>query len=367
MELSDARLRSLQTARRCAALGACQRTIAHLTGLTTGYILRAAFNEAHPAPRGRPSYCEEFVLDSNIQTQAEVSLFAARYRRLAREQFAPDEALLAAYQHHISTFPASTLSFDAAFFVVARLDGIWASRSRLLDLVTCTRCGNDHVVAIGSNPSGSCPICRTYPLDLAPRQAPSGPASAAHAAATPWRYAAVVNGELGLDRDISRARLRRALSAQGASSKVIAVLTNDPRVHGFGSARNIRTITSARLVRPLSLRRWSSYIEVTHRVQYSVLAVTFRRLIAAGMDPPDSLRAAFIHVQGLCQHFPHPVVFDRCFEVAALLEGLWGVPAPQLQLTECSKCRAQHLISSTDSGKANCPFCTLVSRHRKLL
>jgi hypothetical protein len=59
--VSQARIRSLETARECVRLGARQRTIAWLTGLPTSFIFHNVYDAEHLPPRGRPPYTEDFI------------------------------------------------------------------------------------------------------------------------------------------------------------------------------------------------------------------------------------------------------------------------------------------------------------------
>jgi hypothetical protein len=360
MSIRQSRLRALETARQCATLGARRRTIAYITGLAPEYILRSVYTTGHPAPKGRPRYSDEFYFRAVTRVQAEASLLAARYRRLTGEGFLPADALIAAFRHLHSTCRATGVSFDEAFYLVANLDGIWASSARSLDLALCPVCDHQYVAprsAAHVHRTDGCPICRadwTSRADAASRSV--------QRAASPHLIEA-----LPVDKDIARAKLLGMLDALGAGPKVTAVLSDDPRVAMFRAPLHRRTVTTAVLARPLSLSQWSASTHVTDRVQYSVFARWYRRVHELGLPRAEALCFAVARMRTACGRLGKPVRFDRCFEVAALLDGAWGVDAPRLQLHGCVKCGSQHLLSPAEKRPTPCPFCALISRHRTLL
>jgi flagellar transcriptional activator FlhC len=154
-------LRALETARQCVILGARLRTIAHITGLTPGYILRAVYCKRYPAPIGRPQYSEDFFFKTTRRLQAEACFLATHYRRLTSEGFLQADALIAAFRHHRATQPESTLGFDQAFFLISRLDGIWAATKSGLSFVECLNCRSPYLAPHGMPQRDSCPVCRT--------------------------------------------------------------------------------------------------------------------------------------------------------------------------------------------------------------
>lgn len=361
MSVRPSRLRALETARQCASLGARQRTIAYLTGLAPAYILRSVYSKEHPAPKGRPSYCEEFYFRAVTRVQAAASLFASRYRTLTDEGFLPTDALIAAFRHLRSTCPSTPLSFDEAFFLIANLDGIWASSSRTLALTRCPACGRDYLVPESSahtHRADGCPVCRA---DWAGR-------AGSHASAAPLAHAAEpVELTLPVDKDIARAKLLRMLEALAAGPKVAAVLSEDPRAAMFRAAPNRTSVTTAFLTRPLALHLWSVNTHVTDRVQFAVFALWYRHAQQLGVPRAEAMCAAVTKMRTACRGFGNLVKFDRCFEVAALLDGAWGIETPRLELRSCEKCGSQYLLSLNEVRPSPCPFCALVRRHRVLL
>jgi hypothetical protein len=359
-------LRALETARQCAMLGARLRTIAYITGLTPGYITRAVYCEQYPAPIGRPQYSEEFFFKTTRRLQAEACLLATHYRRLTGEGFLPADALIAAYRHHRATQPASPLGFDQAFFLISRLDGIWAATKSVLLFVECLNCHSAYLAAHGIAKRDSCPVCRTdWSLAARPRTSTATPPGLASDPPKPIRPGD--NSTWQLDLDIAQVRLLRRLQRLGAGDRVCAVLAAEPRASLFRAPRGRSTITRAYLSRPMPLAKWSAKTEVTHRVQYAVFAAHFRRLVRLELTLTEAMCAAFEEMRRACRDYPKPVAFDRCFEVAALLDGVWGVPERQFELVQCTACGSHHLVSKSESRPVGCPFCMLIRRHRVLL
>jgi hypothetical protein len=165
----ETRIRSLETARECAMLGACPRTIGWITGLGTNLIRSNVFDRSHRAPRGRPPYCEDLVFRKPYKVQAELGGFAAEYEALAATGQPRAHALVAAYQHYLSATATPTFGFDEAFFVVANLDGIWACTTSTLELVRCPRCEARRLLARGDRQTRACAFCKTAEGGALPR------------------------------------------------------------------------------------------------------------------------------------------------------------------------------------------------------
>ena len=360
MSVAPSRLRALETARVCAGLGARLRTIACLTGLEPGYILRSVYTKERPAPKGRPSYSEEFYFRAATRVQAAASLLASRYRALVSEGFLPTEALIAGFRHLGSICPMTPLSFDEAFYLIANLDGIWAA-SRTLALTRCPRCGQAYVApesVVHYHRLDGCPICRA---DWASR-------TGAHKIrATPIEASRKsVAQALPVERDIARAKLLRLMDELGAGRRVAAVLSENPRVAMFRAPPDRTVLTTALLARPLALHKWSANTHVTDRVQFAICAVWYRNAQHLGVPRAEALCGAVARMRTACHRFSKQVTFDRCFEVASLLVGAWGVETPRLELLSCGTCGARFLRSLDEAHSTPCPFCALIRQHRTL-
>ena len=356
MAFADIRIKSLETARECVRLGARRRTIALITGLPPSFILRSVFDDRHRAPRGRPPYTEDLVFRSPLNVQAEIGMFAAKYRRLTGEGLATSQALITAFKHYLSVVRAPSVSFDEAFFLVSNLDGIWAASARTIELGHCRRCGCQHVLPRGAVPAHGCPFCknrRSVAGELAPERAPT-----VLSPGTSPAEDELAGISEALELRILAMRRERSLERLGAHRRVVAALTSGP-------APPHPTVTSSSLVgtrpigRPLNLVRWGVAVKTLQRAQYSLVAVAYGRLVAADFGREEALRAAFLHVASTLQTDP-ALSFDRCFEVAGLFDTRWCEGEPELHLLACSKCQARFLASRRDRAPPHCPFCALI-------
>ena len=100
----------------------------------------------------------------------------------------------------------------------------------------------------------------------------------------------------------------------------------------------------------MPLATWSAKTEVTHRVQYAVFASHFRRVVRLDVTLTEAMCSAFETTRRACRDYPKPVSFDRCFEVAALLDAIWGVSEQQLELLQCASCSSHYLVSKAESA-----------------
>ena len=365
MAFADTRIRSLETARECVRLGARQRTIAWITGLSTSFIFRSVYDEHHRAPRGRPPYAEDFIFRSSLKVQAEAGMFAAKYRLLAAEGIAPAQALITAFKHYQCVVPNASISFDEAFFLVSNLDGIWAVPTHTLSLAACRRCGCLHVLPHGAVAAVGCPFCRAHNSDDVAAAVKLG-SGRSTIPLDPEEAGGVIPA--ALEQRIRTLRLRRALERRGAHPRIVAALTAAaPAPNQRVSERaNGATLAPTRVGRPLNLLRWGEAVKTLQRAQYSLVAIAYRRLLAADIEPVDAMHAAFVHVSSL---FPAeaPPSFDRCFELVSLFDARWGVRDSEFDLLACPKCHSQYLVSHKDRAPPHCPFCALTRTPRKYL
>ena len=342
MGTASTRIRSLETARQCAELGACKRTISWVTGLAPYFILRTLYDDEHPAPKGRPPYQGDFYFRLTLRLQAEASSFAVKYRALVVAGFLPSESLVTAYRHYLSLTSTPAFGFDEAFNLVAHLDGIWAVSSPSLQLCLCRRCGSDHLAPIGSLPSNGCAFCKLSREDADPASDRSE-SRRTSARRTPPSALGRVSDAFPIHIDAMR--YLRDLEELGAHTRVISALLSCLPTPFFSPApvtpRSLVSIGS-----PLSMHRWGEAVKPPLRARYGLVATHYRRLVRCGFPAEQSLLGAYRHVRTLVPE--HPISFNRCFEVVSLLEGRWGAPEPELALEPCGKCGAHHLVSRRD-------------------
>lgn len=355
MALPDTRIRSLEAAREGLALGASPRTLGYITGLPETYIRREIFVGLRP-PRGRPAYSEELLFRGSLRVRADVGVFASNYLRL-RSSFEPTRSLIEAYRHERSrSTTGASFCFDQAFYLASHLDGRWISPEATLDLATCPTCSAPHVVPSGFSLSELCSTCKA---EL--RLATSQPVSINGRARIPRLSVPASTEEL--DQVIARAKYERRLQDLGAHPRLVHVLSAiSAPVKGEFTTVTSRAYWKDWRGKPLPLYAWCRRVKPLARVQYSILAITFRRLRFAGFSPEESLETAFKHARD--GYLPaDSIVFDRAFEVISKSEGLWGVDRQGLKLERCGSCGSLHLISTEDRARRpSCPFCHLLRR-----
>jgi len=344
--ISETRLRSLEIALDCATLGACQKTICWVTGLTRTLVRNEIFGDSAPR-RGRPSYSDDFIFRAVISVRADVGVFATNYRKLRDHGFAPGPALVSAYRHRVDAFnEPPCYTFDQAFYLVAHLDGIWAQRTPTLALASCPGCSASRVVPIGSARSEFCPICTPGRNDRPRPTKPTAPSADEDAIQA-------------LHTLIGHARYALDLEKLGAHPRIAHLLSKGAMPEG-GPKMPQRTLTVWKSLkgRPHDVTNWSASLSPVRRAQYSSLAIQYRRLRFAGFGPEASLQSAFRHVN-LNYNGENSLSFDRAFEVISLLEGRWDKAVPVLTLDLCGRCNSLFLISKLETAPPRCPFCRL--------
>jgi hypothetical protein len=278
-------------------LGARQRTIACLTGLPTSFIFHNIYDAEHLPPRGRPPYTEDFIYRSSLKVQAEVGMFAAKYRLLTAEGIAPAQALITAFRHYRSVVHQPSFSFDEAFFVVSNLDGIWAASTRTLELGACRRCGCLHLLPRGAAPAAAgCPYCRPHRTDRAPARAPPHPDHTAPASGTDAEAATV---PAALEAQIRSLRTERMFEQLGAHPRVVATLTGASAPADRRSSSRHRE-GPTHVGRAVNLIRWGVAVKTVQRAQFSLVANCLhpsacRRLRTRGRGP-GRIRPRLRHV-----------------------------------------------------------------------
>ena len=346
---------TLDSARECALLGAHQRTIARITGLAPTFISRFVFDKNNRAPRGRPRYEDDYIFRAPLRFRAEACAVALRYAELVGSGFAPARALITAYRHQAASSDALMMGFDEAFFLIARLHGLWSVSTRTLQLIQCERCGCWHIVAVGPYEMRGCRFCKL----LAGARSGAGDGSGAgRLRSSPNRANRRGHVASEFANQIDALRFERWLQEIGAHKRVVSALMST-----FPDApASLQRIAPTELVRKyqaLPLHHWSVKVPTLKRAGYSLIAKHFLDLLERGFVAEHAIVAAFDHTNRLC---PARLSFDRCFEVVSLLAARWGVTERALSLRCCRRCGSLFLFSSKEVSGAHCPFCTLQRR-----
>lgn len=117
--------------------------------------------------------------------------------------------------------------------------------------------------------------------------------------------------------------------------------------------------------RPPDSPEWYHTANILFRAEASIVAVLFRRLRLANLPPGESLVAAYRHYRNLCEPEPR-ISFDRAFDLASHLEGIWITDFQNFSIAHCPHCHSAHLaaIGGPASQSEGCPFCRIVQRYR---
>lgn len=102
------------------------------------------------------------------------------------------------------------------------------------------------------------------------------------------------------------------------------------------------------------------------RAELSIFASIFIRITDQGFAPGDGVVAAYKLYVSACADHPR-VSFDRAFDVACHLKGMWTHPTVSLGLYPCSHCGSLCIASIGDrtAQRHGCVFCHLLERYDK--
>ncbi|MYM95933.1 FlhC family transcriptional regulator [Duganella vulcania] len=102
------------------------------------------------------------------------------------------------------------------------------------------------------------------------------------------------------------------------------------------------------------------------RAELSVFAAILQRVLAQDIAPGDALVGAYRLYAGSCAVQPR-VSFDRAFDVACHLKGIWTHRTASIALYACPRCDSYNLSSMGDEKLLNrgCVFCRLLARYEK--
>ena len=157
---AERHVRAFKLAAASVQLGARLRTIARITGVDRGELVRY-FGGGYKQC-GRTPASPEWYHTANLLNRAEASIFVAIYRRLRALGFPADESLICGYKHYLGVCRGQPrVCFDRAFDLVCHSDGIWLADAPSLDLIKCPVCSSHYVAALGdvAGPEG-CVFCK---------------------------------------------------------------------------------------------------------------------------------------------------------------------------------------------------------------
>lgn len=125
-----------------------------------------------------------------------------------------------------------------------------------------------------------------------------------------------------------------------------------------------RAFRSGRL--PASADWLTDKTNCVERAELSIFASIFSRITEQGFAPGEGLVTAYKLYASGCTGHPR-VSFDRAFDVACHLKGIWVHPKASIALYPCQKCASLHIAAIGNyMGLHNgCVFCYIVSRYDK--
>ena len=109
---------------------------------------------------------------------------------------------------------------------------------------------------------------------------------------------------------------------------------------------------------------WYHGANLLDRVEASIFAVIYRRIRDLGFGPDDALVSGYRHFKDACRRQPR-INFDRAFDLASHVDGIWLSSQPNFSLLTCPVCASRYIAAVSIAPLSNheCPFCKLVDRY----
>ena len=109
---------------------------------------------------------------------------------------------------------------------------------------------------------------------------------------------------------------------------------------------------------------WYHQANLIERAEASLFAAIFSYMGGAGCGHGDALISAYTMYLERCSMEPR-VSFDRAFDIACHLKGIWVHRHPHFELGVCLRCGSKYLAALGDRSSDNggCLFCKLVKRY----
>ncbi len=164
------------------------------------------------------------------------------------------------------------------------------------------------------------------------------------------------------ERHIRALGLAKECAALGARIRTIEYVTGV--AHGEIGRLFFPDRASAPRGRAPDSPDWYHNANLLNRAEASILVSIYRRIRKLGFDPAEALVSGYKHYLQVCSVRPR-VGFDRAFDLASHMDGLWIVRARNFSLITCPTCASQYVTSISAKLVTNgeCPFCKLVKRY----
>jgi flagellar transcriptional activator FlhC len=166
------------------------------------------------------------------------------------------------------------------------------------------------------------------------------------------------------ERHIHALALARECVALGARLRTVGYVTGLP--HGQLTHLFFSDCTMAQRGRAPDSPEWYHSANLLNRTDASIFLSIYRRIRDLGFGPTEALVSGYRHYLEVCRHQPR-INFDRAFDLASHMDGLWTVRTPSFSLVTCPTCASQYVtaISAPPTSNHECPFCKLVKRFQR--
>lgn len=166
------------------------------------------------------------------------------------------------------------------------------------------------------------------------------------------------------ERHIRALGLAKECAALGARIRTIGYVTG--LAHGQLASLFFADRKSAPRGRPPDSPDWYHSANLLNRTEASIFVSIYRRIRELGFGPAEALVSGYKHYLSVCHAHPR-ISFDRAFDLASHMDGLWIVRTPSFSLVTCPACASQYVtsVSAKPATNRECPFCKLVNRYRR--
>jgi flagellar transcriptional activator FlhC len=166
------------------------------------------------------------------------------------------------------------------------------------------------------------------------------------------------------ERHIRALGVAKECAALGARRRTIEYVTG--LSHGEVGRLFFPDRASAPRGRPPASPEWYHSANLLNRAEASIFVSIYRRIRELDFGPAEALVAGYKHYLQVCSVQPR-ISFDRAFDLASHMDGLWIMRAPNFSLMTCPTCTSQY-VASLSAGPASgqdCPFCKIVKRYSR--
>ena len=164
------------------------------------------------------------------------------------------------------------------------------------------------------------------------------------------------------ERHIRALGLAKECAALGARIRTIEYVTG--LAHGEIGRLFFPDRASAPRGRAPDSPDWYHNANLLNRAEASIFVSIYRLIRKLGFDPAQALVSGYKHYPQVRCVRPRSD-FDRAFDLASHMDGLWIVRAQNFSLITCPTCASQYVTSISAKLVSNneCPFCKLVKRY----